>query len=272
MSANARAGRSVPAPARSVSRPRPTGAGGYLMPAEWEPHRATWIAWPHHAPDWPGRFGPIPWCFGEIVRALTRGEVVSILVDDRPRSYELAACSGGWRSISAESSSIESPRTAAGFATADRSSYVGRRRPWRDALALQWLGQVRQPPSRCQGERGDRASGWHLRNPHRDRRSTRGFGRGRDRCRWGRHPAGDRGVPAIGSAGAQSWAHSRRARERARPGARYSAGRLARSRHCGRRHARPHRRRLSIRGSRRRRPLRRDRSPGLQLPAPGRES
>ena len=52
------------------------------MPAEWEPHRATWIAWPHHAPDWPGRFGPIPWCFGEIVRALTRGETVSILVDD----------------------------------------------------------------------------------------------------------------------------------------------------------------------------------------------
>jgi agmatine deiminase len=52
------------------------------MPAEWLPHRATWIAWPHHAPDWPGRFGPIPWCFVEIVRALTRGETVAILVRD----------------------------------------------------------------------------------------------------------------------------------------------------------------------------------------------
>jgi agmatine deiminase len=52
------------------------------MPAEWEPHRATWIAWPHHRPDWPGRFAPIPWCFGEIVRALTRGETTAILVRD----------------------------------------------------------------------------------------------------------------------------------------------------------------------------------------------
>jgi agmatine deiminase len=51
------------------------------MPAEWELHRATWIAWPHHAPDWPGRFGPIPWCFGEIVRALARGETVAVLVN-----------------------------------------------------------------------------------------------------------------------------------------------------------------------------------------------
>ena len=30
------------------------------MPAEWEPHRATWISWPHHEPDWPGKLGPIP--------------------------------------------------------------------------------------------------------------------------------------------------------------------------------------------------------------------
>ena len=56
-------------------------AGGYVMPAEWELHRATWIAWPHYAPDWPGRFGPIPWCFGEIVRALVRGETVAVLVN-----------------------------------------------------------------------------------------------------------------------------------------------------------------------------------------------
>jgi agmatine deiminase len=53
-----------------------------MMPAEWDPHRATWIAWPHHTADWPGRFGPIPWCFGEIVRALTRDETVAILVGD----------------------------------------------------------------------------------------------------------------------------------------------------------------------------------------------
>jgi hypothetical protein len=27
---------------------------GYRMPAEWEPHEATWLAWPHERTDWPG--------------------------------------------------------------------------------------------------------------------------------------------------------------------------------------------------------------------------
>ncbi len=53
------------------------------MPAEWEPHEATWIAWPHNRDDWPGRFAPIPWVYGEIVRKLSRVEKVRILVDDR---------------------------------------------------------------------------------------------------------------------------------------------------------------------------------------------
>jgi agmatine deiminase len=53
------------------------------MPAEWEPHEATWIAWPHNREDWPGRFMPIPWVYGEIVRKLSRVEKVRILVDDR---------------------------------------------------------------------------------------------------------------------------------------------------------------------------------------------
>ena len=49
------------------------------MPAEWAPHRATWIAWPHHEPDWPGKFGPIPWVYAEIVRVLADHEPVEIL-------------------------------------------------------------------------------------------------------------------------------------------------------------------------------------------------
>jgi agmatine deiminase len=52
------------------------------MPAEWEPHEATWIAWPHNREDWPGRFGPIPWVYGEIVRKLSVVERVRILVRD----------------------------------------------------------------------------------------------------------------------------------------------------------------------------------------------
>ncbi len=52
------------------------------MPAEWEPHEATWIAWPHNRSDWPGKFEAIPWVYAEIVRHLWRGERVNILVDD----------------------------------------------------------------------------------------------------------------------------------------------------------------------------------------------
>ncbi len=54
------------------------------MPAEWEPHQATWIAWPHQRDDWPGKFGPIPWVFVEIVRHLHCSERVGVLVHDGP--------------------------------------------------------------------------------------------------------------------------------------------------------------------------------------------
>jgi len=54
---------------------------GYRMPAEWEPHAATWLAWPHESSDWPGKFAPIPWLYGEIVRLLARVERVRILVE-----------------------------------------------------------------------------------------------------------------------------------------------------------------------------------------------
>jgi agmatine deiminase len=49
------------------------------MPAEWEPHRATWISWPHHEPDWPGKLGPIPWVYAEIARVISEHEPLEIL-------------------------------------------------------------------------------------------------------------------------------------------------------------------------------------------------
>ena len=52
----------------------------YRMPAEWAPHSATWIAWPHNAEDWPGKFQPIPWVYAEIVRHLSCCEDIHILV------------------------------------------------------------------------------------------------------------------------------------------------------------------------------------------------
>jgi agmatine deiminase len=58
------------------------GAAIRRMPAEWERHDATWIAWPHHEPDWPGKLAAIPWVYGEIVRALTAHERVEIFCND----------------------------------------------------------------------------------------------------------------------------------------------------------------------------------------------
>jgi agmatine deiminase len=54
---------------------------GYRMPAEWEPHAATWIGWPHNASDWPDKLAAVQWAYGEIVRHLTPGEIVRILVN-----------------------------------------------------------------------------------------------------------------------------------------------------------------------------------------------
>ncbi len=55
---------------------------GYRMPAEWEPHAATWIAWPHYHGDWPGKFEPIAWVYAEIIRNLARHERVELIVND----------------------------------------------------------------------------------------------------------------------------------------------------------------------------------------------
>ena len=52
------------------------------MPAEWEPHESTWLAWPHYEADWPGKFEPIPWVYAEIIRNLIRHERVDLIVND----------------------------------------------------------------------------------------------------------------------------------------------------------------------------------------------
>jgi agmatine deiminase len=72
-----------------MARVTPTPVGlGYRMPAEWEPHAATWLAWPHEKTDWPGKFAPIPWVYADIVRHLSQVERVRILVtsEDAERS------------------------------------------------------------------------------------------------------------------------------------------------------------------------------------------
>jgi len=66
-----------------AAAPAPTPAAlGYRLPAEWEPHAATWLAWPHERSDWPGKFEPVRWVYGEVVRHLVPHERVRILVHD----------------------------------------------------------------------------------------------------------------------------------------------------------------------------------------------
>ncbi len=54
----------------------------YRMPAEWERHRATWIAWPHEESDWPEKIPAVEWVYAEIARLLSLGEMVEILCDN----------------------------------------------------------------------------------------------------------------------------------------------------------------------------------------------
>lgn len=53
-------------------------------PAEWEPHRATWLSWPHNRETWPERLESVEDAFCEIVRAIVPGEIVEIHVNDAP--------------------------------------------------------------------------------------------------------------------------------------------------------------------------------------------
>ena len=63
----------------NTSQPSPAELG-YSMPAEWEPHEATWLGWPHHPTDWPGKLDTIRWVYGEMVRKISPAEIVRLLV------------------------------------------------------------------------------------------------------------------------------------------------------------------------------------------------
>jgi agmatine deiminase len=70
---------------------------GFRMPAEWEPHAATWLAWPHNVTDWPRKGMLVEWVFVEMARLVSRGERVRFLVrhaKDRTRARTMLARSG----------------------------------------------------------------------------------------------------------------------------------------------------------------------------------
>lgn len=76
----------------------------FKQPAEWEEHEATWIGWPHNKTDWPGKFSAIQWVYAEIVKYISGGEKVRILVctkeDERTAAYVL-------NSVMADLSNVE---------------------------------------------------------------------------------------------------------------------------------------------------------------------
>ncbi|HEY5219215.1 MAG TPA: agmatine deiminase family protein [Gemmatimonadaceae bacterium] len=77
--------------ATSVRR-RTTPTSLRRFPAEWEPHVATWIAWPHHEPDWPGKLPAIHWVYAEIARVLAAHEPLEILCHSDSVRVHARAC------------------------------------------------------------------------------------------------------------------------------------------------------------------------------------
>ena len=67
---------------------------GYRMPAEWEPHEGTWLAWPHNPEDWPGKFQSIPWLYAEIVRLLAAHERVHLIVENASAKTRITSMLG----------------------------------------------------------------------------------------------------------------------------------------------------------------------------------
>jgi agmatine deiminase len=65
---------------------------GYRMPAEWEPHEATWLAWPHIRSDWPGKFSPIQWVYADVVSKLARFERVHMIVNGETAEAKARQC------------------------------------------------------------------------------------------------------------------------------------------------------------------------------------
>lgn len=69
--------------ARAITVEQTPAELGFSMPAEWEKHEATWLAWPHHPTDWPGKLDTIRWVYTEIIRKIAPGETVRLLVNSK---------------------------------------------------------------------------------------------------------------------------------------------------------------------------------------------
>ncbi|MFH1922956.1 MAG: agmatine deiminase family protein [Planctomycetota bacterium] len=77
-----------------MSDTKTPAAFGYRLPAEWEPHAATWLAWPHNRDTWPGKFEPIPAVWAEFVRTVSPFEPVHVLAAEGDVMREARAMVG----------------------------------------------------------------------------------------------------------------------------------------------------------------------------------
>ena len=135
----------------------------YHMPAEWEPHASTWLAWPHYRGDWPGKFEPIPWVYAEIIRHLGRHERIDLIVNSaasekhaRKILSKANALSKNVRFHRWPTNRVWTRDSGCTFVINDAHVRGGRPRPPARAqldrhghqMALQRLGQISQLPAR----------------------------------------------------------------------------------------------------------------------------
>lgn len=78
-------------PAAEATPTSTLAARGFFMPAEWMPHQATWISWPHKQASWPGKFAPVEPVMVQLVAGLSPGELVRINVLDEAHEKHVAA-------------------------------------------------------------------------------------------------------------------------------------------------------------------------------------
>lgn len=117
--------------------PGTPAALGYRMPAEWEPHAATWLSWPHKEDTWPGKLAAIPPVWVEMVRALSPGEHVHILVNESAPAVEVGRLLKG-AGIQSASFTLHEIPTDDAWARDHGPIFVARAGPEPKLAAINW--------------------------------------------------------------------------------------------------------------------------------------
>ena len=205
------------------------------MPAEWEPHHATWVVWPHARADWEVKTATVEWCYADIVPAPCARGARSDCLQRRGRAAagRAAPAADGCRPRAhRRPRHTDGPLMDSGLRADLRRPRKGRPAHGRgDRLALQRLGPLPLLGTRrCAAARDCRATRHAaLRGRRGRRRWPAARGSRRRQCRRERRgPAvDDRGVPAGPRPGAEPGTVTFRARRRAAADARDRAGAVA---------------------------------------------